>query len=96
MTADLDHTHNHLCHRCGAILTPGSGAFYVVRIEALADPTPPDLGDVSPGDLEREIDDLIDDMIEMSEQELMDHVHRKLTILLCRPCYEQWITNPAK
>lgn len=29
------------CDRCAAELTPGEGSFYVVRIEALADPTPP-------------------------------------------------------
>jgi hypothetical protein len=27
--------------RCGAELTPGKGNFYVVQIEALADPSPP-------------------------------------------------------
>ena len=30
-----------LCARCSSELTPGTGDFYVVRIEALADPTPP-------------------------------------------------------
>jgi hypothetical protein len=30
-----------LCDRCGVELTPGKGDFYVVRIEAVADPTPP-------------------------------------------------------
>ncbi len=35
-----------LCHRCAAVLTPGDGSFYVVRIEAFADPSPPrDMGD---------------------------------------------------
>ena len=29
-----------LCHRCGALLTPGTDDLYVVRIEAFADPTP--------------------------------------------------------
>lgn len=40
-----------LCARCGAELTPGTGDFYVVRIEALADPTPPHFSeDVLRGD----------------------------------------------
>ena len=30
-----------LCHRCGVELTPGAGNFYVVCIEAFADPSPP-------------------------------------------------------
>lgn len=88
-------THHLLCHRCGAILKPGSGSFFVIRIEAVADPTPPDLSGLSCRDLAREMDQIIDDVDDMSEQELMDQVYRKLTILLCRPCYDQWIVNPA-
>jgi hypothetical protein len=34
-----------LCARCGAELAPGKGNYYVVRIEALADPTPPSFTD---------------------------------------------------
>ncbi len=30
-----------ICHQCGAQLQPGEGSFYVVNIEAFADPTPP-------------------------------------------------------
>ena len=29
------------CNRCGAILVEGSGTFYRVNIEAVADPAPP-------------------------------------------------------
>jgi hypothetical protein len=84
------------CHRCSAVLTPGEGDFYVVRIEAFADPTPPDLSgadaDFDPG---AEIDRLIERMRDMGERELMDQVHRRLTIHLCGRCYRQWIENPA-
>jgi len=84
------------CHRCGAVLEPGKGNFYVVRIEAFADPTPPDIPDADqcpdPG---AEIDRLIDEMRNMSEQELMDQVYRRLTIHLCGTCYADWIENPA-
>lgn len=85
------------CHRCGATLTPGEGNFYVVRIEAFADPTPPNLDldaleGVDPGE---EIDRLIELMRDMSEQELMDQVYRRLSLHLCGPCYRQWIENPA-
>ena len=71
-----------LCHRCGSQLTPGEGNFYVVRIEAVADPTPPtirpdELGEM---DLNDEFSRLIEQMKEMSEQELMDQVHRRLVI----------------
>jgi len=59
-----------LCHRCGAMLTPGKGDFYVVRIEAFADPTPPalssdELADIDPS---AEIDRLIELMRHRSEE----------------------------
>ena len=86
-----------LCHRCGAELTPGEGSFYVVRIEAFADPTPPN---ISEADLEKaDLDELMEQAIEqlrgMSEQEIMDQVYRRLTIHLCGRCYGDWIENPA-
>ena len=85
------------CHRCGAILSPGEGDFYVVRIEAMADPTGPNLSaeDLARTDPAEEIDRLIEQMRDMSERELMDMVYRRLTIHLCGPCYRKWIENPA-
>ena len=94
-----EHSGHHpiLCHRCGAMLQPGRGDFYVVRIEAFADPTPPDLisdelADIDPSE---EIDRLLEVMRDMSELELMDQVFRRMTIHLCRRCYLTWIENPA-
>ena len=86
-----------LCHRCGADLTPGRGDFYVVRIEAFADPTPPtltaeELAAIDPGE---EIDRIIEETRDMSERDLMDGVWRRLTIHLCGRCYRQWIEDPA-
>ena len=94
MEADKDMS--LLCHRCGALLTPGKGNFYLVHILALADPAPPiltkeDLAD----DLETEIEKLLQEMRGMSEQELADQVYRRLTIHLCATCYSEWIENPA-
>ncbi len=84
------------CHRCGTALTPGEGSFYVVRIEAFADPTPPQLDDQTPlTDISAEIEDLIRRMDQFSEQELMDQVYRKLVVMLCAGCYGQWIENPV-
>lgn len=40
------------CERCGAEPEPGKAEFYVVRIEAFADPTPPS---VTAEDLKRDI-----------------------------------------
>ena len=83
-----------LCHRCGAVLTPGDGSFYVVRIEAFADPSPPhDTGDDPATAVD--VRELLEQMRNLSEQELMDQVYRCLTMLLCRACYQVWIEDPA-
>jgi len=84
------------CDRCAAALTPGQGSFYVVRIEAFADPSPPSF---SPDDLMRdaqaEIQRLVDEMEDLSPQEAMDQVYRRLVLYLCGPCYRLWIENPT-
>ncbi len=84
------------CARCARPLFPGRGDFYVVRIEAMADPSPPVFDDE---DLQRdpsnEISRLLEEMKDLSEQELMDQVYRRLVLHLCRPCYERWIENPT-
>jgi hypothetical protein len=86
-----------LCHRCGRELFPGRGDLYVVRIEAFADPTPPELAEfVNPEELAEKIDELIEQMRHMTEQELMDQVYRRLTLHLCGDCYRVWIEDPAR
>ena len=86
-----------LCHRCGRELFPGRGDFYVVRIEAFADPTGPELaGWVNPEELAEKIDELIEQMRDMTEQELMDQVYRRLTLHLCGDCYRVWIEDPTR
>ena len=85
-----------ICHRCGALLKPGDGNFYLVRIESVADPTPPSLsGDESAGDVQERIKDLIEQMRGMSERELMDQIHRRLDLYLCGNCHHGWIENPT-
>ncbi|HOB75339.1 MAG TPA: hypothetical protein PKG54_12540 [Phycisphaerae bacterium] len=85
-----------LCHRCGTELHPGSGDFYVVRIEAFADPSPPVIEEADPDpDPRRELDRLAEQLSTLSPQEAMDQVYRRLTIYLCVACYRPWIENPA-
>jgi hypothetical protein len=94
---DLNDRSPLLCARCGVELRPGSGDFYVVRVEALADPTPPSFSEEDlQHDPRAEIERLIDQMQDLSEQELMDQVYRRLILHLCGPCYRQWIENPVK
>jgi hypothetical protein len=85
------------CARCARELTPGNGDFYVVRIEAMADPAPPNF---SVADLLRntkaEIERLLEQMRELSPREALDQVYRSLILHLCEPCYRQWIEDPVK
>jgi len=86
-----------LCHRCGVDLTPGEGDFYVVRIEAFADPTGPHITDADlDADIEAAIERILEELRGLSEAELMDQVYRRLTIHLCGRCYRQWIEDPAR
>ena len=85
-----------LCARCAAELEPGSGNFYVVTIEAVADPTPPTISaeDLAT-DIRKRIEQLLEQMKDLSAQEAMNQVYRRLTLYLCGSCYRVWIENPA-
>jgi hypothetical protein len=84
------------CDRCSKILEAGRGNFYVVRIEGIADPSPPILeAEVSRGQVTREIDRLLRRISKMTEQELNDQVFRRVILHLCGPCYRVWVENPT-
>ncbi|MDP6447229.1 MAG: hypothetical protein QGG36_17885 [Pirellulaceae bacterium] len=96
MTESNDDFAPLLCAKCLRDLTPGAGDFYVVSIEAVADPTPPTIDEQPHGrDLKTEINNLIRDLHDVSAREAMDQVRRGVTIHLCRNCYGSWIENPA-
>ncbi len=84
-----------ICHRCGDLLEPGGGRFWIVRIDAVCDPSPPEI-DVreSLESLAAEYEVLVAQMSQMSERELMDQVHRRLTLHLCGGCFREWIERP--
>ncbi len=85
------------CDRCSLKLAPGEGNFYVVHIEAFADPSPPEFSEEDLGrDVKAQIDRLVSEMRDVSGQEAMDQVYRRLTLYLCGPCYRQWIENPTR
>jgi hypothetical protein len=84
------------CARCAAALHPGSGNFYRVTIEAVADPWPPAVSEEDLArDVRKEIEQLLARMASLSEQEVLDQVYRRLSLYLCGPCYRRWIDNPA-
>lgn len=84
------------CDRCSREIHPGRGDLYVVRIEAIADPTPPEF---TLQDLERdhreEFARLCEALQNLSEREALEQVYRRLTLFLCHACYVQWIENPV-
>lgn len=84
------------CDHCSVELHLGRGDFYVVKIEAVADPTPPEFTEEDlQRDHRREIQQLLAQVEKMSEREAMDQVFRRLTIFLCNRCYQGWIEDPA-
>ncbi len=85
-----------ICRRCGALLTPGKGDFYVVEVQAYAENSPPVItADDLAKDHHEEMQKLAEQMKGLSEQELMDQVHRHMTFYLCAACYGKWIENPT-
>ena len=84
------------CARCAKELNAGRGEFYVVEIDAKADPTPPILDDVDmERDFESEINAVVAELHKLSAREAMDQVHRRLTVHFCLVCFADWIENPA-
>ena len=85
-----------LCDRCLKSLSLGRGEFYVVRIEAVADPTPPEITtDDLRRDARRDWRDIIAALQDVSPQEALDQVYRRVVIHLCNACFRDWIENPA-
>lgn len=84
------------CDRCTVELTPGKGDFFVIRIEAVADPSPPILDDEDLNrDVQSDYERLLESMRDLSAQEAMDQVYRRVTLYLCQTCYSQWIEDPV-
>jgi hypothetical protein len=84
------------CDRCATELTPGTGSFYAVSIHAVADPAGASVDDNrSAEEIRASIERLLAQLADISQQEAMDQVHRRGTLYLCRPCFSDWIENPA-
>ena len=84
------------CAHCAIGLQPGTGAFYRITIEAVADPAPPVItAEDLATDLRQQIQQLLAQLQGISEQEAMDQVYRRLIFYLCGPCYRRWIENPT-
>jgi len=63
------------CQRCGVELRLGRGTCYLINIEAMADPSPPQLDfNDFPADLNKAFRDVLEELSELSAQEAMDQV----------------------
>ncbi len=85
------------CDHCSGTVTPGQAQHYVVRIAAVADPTPPRLPgkDQDIEEIRRQISSLLQKLENQSEQEAIDQVFRTVMLTLCNACYSRWIENPT-
>jgi hypothetical protein len=84
------------CKLCSREVHPGRGDYYLIRIDAIADPQPPIITQEDlDQDVGAEIERLIRRMEGMSEQQLERQVYRKKAIYLCISCFNRWIENPA-
>jgi len=84
-----------ICDRCAKAVHPGQADFFAIRIEAFADPTPPEITeDDLQRDHRREIEKLIAAMQRLSEQQAMDQVYRRKNLILCNGCCDEWMQRP--
>jgi len=84
----------HICDRCGRPLERGQ-LRYVARIEVLAaaDPLEITLDDLL-RDSRREMNALLAQCEQLTEEELMRDVYVKFEFDLCRACQQAYVTNP--
>ncbi len=84
----------HICDRCGRPIEKGQ-LRYLARIEVFA---AADLLEVTLEDLRRdtrrEMDALLEQCEQLTEEELMRDVYVKLEFDLCRACQKAYVTDP--
>jgi hypothetical protein len=82
------------CNLCGKPIAPH--AHYIVRIEVFADPTtaPISAAELESVDFESAVNELLDEMGQMSAEELQDQVHRQFEFKICPSCQPRFLANP--
>ena len=86
-----DHT---ICDACGREIPPH--AHYIVRIEVFADPSLPSTTskELLATDFDAEMQKILDEVKNLSADELQDQVHRQFEYTLCRSCHRKYLANP--
>ena len=84
----------HRCDVCDCEIPAGTG--YVVRIEVYADPEMPPMSsaEIAQTDFQTALAELMDQMKEMSADDLQDAVHRRFEYHLCPQCQRRYLANP--
>jgi hypothetical protein len=82
------------CALCGVLVPPH--AHFVVRIDVFADPSMPELSseELAEADFDQAFRDLLEQMKQMSADELQDAVHRRFEYRLCAGCHKRFLANP--
>lgn len=83
-----------ICDLCGGSIPPH--AHYIVRIDVFADPSIPPVNtqDLDEMDSEKTLAQLMEEMKNMSADELQDQVHRRFEYRICRSCQIRFLANP--
>jgi hypothetical protein len=83
------------CDRCGRGLLTDQDVRYVVRIDVTAAYDPLEItAEELARDHTEEIRALLTQLQHMSEQEIMDQVHRSMTFDLCATCHGPYLESP--
>ncbi|MGD0464815.1 MAG: hypothetical protein ABSB74_20210 [Tepidisphaeraceae bacterium] len=82
------------CSLCGKPIAPH--AYYVVRIEVFAEPSMPPTtsAELEAVDFDAVIDRLLEQMKDMTAEELQDQVHRHFEFKICPSCQPRFLANP--
>ena len=84
----------HTCDRCGRLIEKGQ-VRYLAKIEvfAAADPLEITLEDLL-RDNRREMEALLEECEQLTEEQLMRDVYVKFEFDLCRACQKSYVTDP--
>ena len=83
-----------LCDLCDRPVSPHG--HYIVRMDVFADPEMPPVTseEVAEADYQQAMKELLEQMKDMSADELQDQVHRRMEFKLCRACQMRFLANP--
>lgn len=84
-----------LCDRCLKEVSEGTGSFYEIRAQIVADPTPPTLDPtLDPSEILRRYEETLAELEQANPRDALDGVVRWRVWTLCNPCLEIWLDDP--